>query len=224
MRGALIFTAIVLACAAGSLYSVAWRHGDGLISADSPAGDRLSAPDALREGEPLAIDRAPESEQEPAARAAVDATEESWYQYVDARGSIRFAQSLGEVPTELRTRAMRMEMSVPIQKASTPSPTRARARAHRAAPPDPDQVWGGSGGEVIIYTATWCSACHRAMAHLDEAGVDYVNKDIEDDPGAEEEYLDKSGGRRGIPLIDVGGQIMQGYSRRGLDRLLAKLG
>jgi len=222
MRGALIFTAIVLACAAGSLYSVAWRHGEGLIAADSSASDQLSTPGALREEEPLVIAKLPGAGREPAPQATVDAAEESWYQYVDARGSIRFAQSLGEVPRELRARAMRMEMSVPIQKASTASPR--RARPPRAAPPDPDQVWGGSSGEVIIYTATWCAACKRAMAHMDEAGVDYVNKDIEDDPGAQEEYLEKSGGRRGIPLIDVGGQIMQGYSKRGLDRLLASLG
>ena len=226
MRSALIFTAIVLACAAASLYSVAWRHGKGLMDGDRPSDRAVpAAPETVPE---LGSFAAEERQAETAPRARADtpsperASEERWYQYVGARGSIRFAQSLGEVPPKLRARAMRMEMSVPIQKASAPAPRRARAR--RAAPPDSDQVWGGASSEVIIYTARWCSACHRAIAHLDEAGVDYVNKDIEDDPDAEEEYLEKSGGRRGIPLIDVGGQIMQGYSRRGLDRLLANLG
>ena len=230
MRAALIFTAVVLACAAASLYSVAWRHGGGLIAADASAGGRLSALDTSREAESFAAAESPaaaeapgaETRRAPAARERAAAPEQSWYQYVDARGSVRFVQSLGEVPPELRARAMRMQMSVPIQKASAPAPRRARAR--RAAPPELDQVWGGARSEVIIYTARWCSACHRALEHLDEAGVDYVNKDIEDDPDAEAEYLQKSGGRRGIPLIDVGGQIMQGYSRQGLDRLLAKLG
>ena len=220
MRAALIFMAIVLACAAASLYSVEWRHREALIAADASAGERRSAPDTRREAESLAAAEAPRAE---TRRATAPATEESWYQYVDARGSIRFAQSLGEVPSELRARAMRMQMSVPIQRMSAPAPRRARAR-RAAPPPEPDQVWGGASSEVIIYTARWCGACHRALEHLDEAGVDYVNKDIEDDPDAEEEYLQKSGGRRGIPLIDVGGQIMQGYSRRGLDRLLANLG
>ena len=228
MRSALIFTAIVLACAAASLYQLAWRHGEGIM--DGRPSDRAlpAAPETVSGLESSAAAAAEERQAGTRRRARADtpsperASEERWYQYVDANGSIRFAQSLGEVPPKLRARALRMEMSVPIQKASVPAPRRARAR--RAAPADAEQVWGGTSSEVIIYTARWCGACHRAMAHLDEAGVDYVNKDIEDDPDAEEEYLEKSGGRRGIPLIDVGGQIMQGYSRRGLDRLLAKLG
>ncbi len=184
MRSALIFTAIVLACAAASLYQLAWRHGEGLM--DGRPSDRAlpAAPQTVSGLESFAAGEERQAESAPATRSPERASEERWYQYVDANGSIRFAQSLGEVPPQLRSKAMRMEMSVPIQKASAPAPRRARTR--RAAPPDPEQVWGGARSEVIIYTARWCGACHRAMAHLDEAGVDYVNKDIEDDPDAEE--------------------------------------
>ena len=116
-----------------------------------------------------------------------------------------------------------MGMSVPIQLTAVPSPRRTRRAPSSRGPQDPGQVWGGEAGPsgpVIIYTTRWCGYCKKAMAHLDERGVDYVNKDIEDDSDAEAEYLEKSGGRRGVPLIDVGGQIMQGYSPGNLDRLL----
>jgi glutaredoxin len=143
-----------------------------------------------------------------------------WYQYTDERGSVHFANSLGEVPPQWRERAGRVEMSTrdPVQVASVTQRTR-RPRPRR--PESDEQVWGGQpAGEVIIYTTPWCGYCRKAIAHLEDRGVDYVNKDIEADADAEEEYLEKSGGRRGVPLIDVGGQIMQGYSRAALDRML----
>ncbi len=122
-----------------------------------------------------------------------------------------------------RSRAGRIEMSSPIQTVSIPSRRSPRPRTPAGA--DAGQVWGGSrGGEVILYGTTWCGACRKASAHLDERGVDYVSKDIEDDPEAHEEYLEKSGGRRGVPLIDVGGEIMPGYSSQRLDQLLEKMG
>ena len=76
--------------------------------------------------------------------------------------------------------------------------------------------------DVIIYSTSWCGACDRAKAHLDERGVAYVDKDIEDDAAAEEEFLEKSGGRRGVPLLDVYGQIMHGFSPARLDQMLQR--
>ena len=86
-----------------------------------------------------------------------------------------------------------------------------------------EQVWGGDDtrGEVILYGASWCGACRKAIAHLEARGIDFEQRDIENDAEAEAEYLRKSKGRRGIPLIDVGGQILQGYSPRSLDAALA---
>ena len=52
-------------------------------------------------------------------------------------------------------------------------------------------------------------------------------KDIEEDPAAQREMqakLKKSGARRGaIPVIDVGGKIIVGYSEAALDGALRDL-
>lgn len=69
---------------------------------------------------------------------------------------------------------------------------------------------------VIIYGAEWCGACHQAAAWLKGKNVNFVEKDIEKDSGAEREMRAKlakaglSGGS--IPVIDVGGKIMVGFS------------
>ena len=47
-----------------------------------------------------------------------------------------------------------------------------------------------------------------------------ILEDVENDRGAEKEYLEKGNGRRGVPLIDVGGKILRGYSPRSLDDAL----
>jgi len=83
-----------------------------------------------------------------------------------------------------------------------------------------------SGVVVVIYGAEWCKPCHQAADYLKSKGVQYVMKDIEESREAASEMrqkLEKSGKRGGsIPVIDVRGQILVGYSRSDLDRALAK--
>lgn len=43
-------------------------------------------------------------------------------------------------------------------------------------------------------------------------GVNLVEYNIETDPGKKEEMKKKSGGSAGVPLLDVEGQIIRGYS------------
>ncbi|MBL8741916.1 MAG: glutaredoxin family protein, partial [Myxococcales bacterium] len=79
---------------------------------------------------------------------------------------------------------------------------------------------------VTIYGAEWCGPCHEARAYLKKKGVKTVYKDIDQDSAARSEMkqkLDKVGARKGsIPVIDVGGQIIVGYSSGAIDRALAQ--
>jgi glutaredoxin len=83
-----------------------------------------------------------------------------------------------------------------------------------------------TGVQVIIYGASWCHPCHQAADYLKSKGIPYVLKDIEETPGAQAEMrdkLEKSGQRGGsIPVIDVRGQILIGFSPGAIDRALAK--
>lgn len=79
---------------------------------------------------------------------------------------------------------------------------------------------------VIIYGAAWCKPCHDAENYLRKKGVRVVKKDIEEDPQAHAEMrakLEKSGQRGGsIPVLDVRGQILVGWSPSAVERALAK--
>lgn len=96
------------------------------------------------------------------------------------------------------------------------------------APPatGPGDKAPSGGTAVIIYGASWCHPCHEAQAYLKSKGIPVVMKDIEEDPRAAAEMrqkLERSGQHGGsIPVIDVKGQILVGYSSGALDRALAR--
>lgn len=75
---------------------------------------------------------------------------------------------------------------------------------------------------VIVYGASWCGACHQAMAYLKQRRVPAIEKDVEADPAAQREMQSKlmRAGIRGggsIPIIDVGGRILVGFDPHAID-------
>jgi glutaredoxin-like YruB-family protein len=72
---------------------------------------------------------------------------------------------------------------------------------------------------VTVYSATWCGFCHAAKKYLDKLGVKYTDKDVEQDPKAGEEAVAKSD-QRGIPVLDIGGDIIIGFDRPKIDASL----
>lgn len=74
---------------------------------------------------------------------------------------------------------------------------------------------------VTIYSAGWCGFCHMAKQYLDQKGVPYTEKDVEHDVKYAYEAVEKSG-QRGIPVLDIGGEIIVGFDRPRIDAALAK--
>ena len=65
---------------------------------------------------------------------------------------------------------------------------------------------------VIMYMTSWCPYCDKARTYLRSLDVNLVEYNIEQDKKKREEMLVKSGGSRGVPLIDVEGIIIRGYN------------
>jgi glutaredoxin-like YruB-family protein len=73
--------------------------------------------------------------------------------------------------------------------------------------------------KVIVYSADWCAFCHAAKGYFDKLGVKYIDKNVEKEPAAGQEAVDKSG-QRGIPVIDIDGTIIVGFDRPKIDATL----
>ncbi len=108
---------------------------------------------------------------------------------------------------------------------SVPSPEVAEAPSHDAggagAVLDPS---GAVRPAVVVYGASWCGACHQAMAYMKKKGIAFVEKDVEKDAGADREMrskLARAGIKTGsIPILDVRGKILVGFSEQALDQAL----
>lgn len=96
---------------------------------------------------------------------------------------------------------------------------------HEPAARPSDPAVEPAAAQVIIYGASWCGACHQAAAYLRSRRVAFVEKDIEQDPAAAREMTEKA--RRAgiptgsIPILDVRGRILQGFSPPAIDQALA---
>jgi glutaredoxin len=95
------------------------------------------------------------------------------------------------------------------------------AQVDHAKPPPKVEPASAS---VVVYKASWCGACKAAEAFLREKHVTFVEKDVEKDPGAQAEMLQKAQAKglspRGVPVIDFRGEIMLGFDQARLEQLI----
>jgi glutaredoxin 3 len=71
---------------------------------------------------------------------------------------------------------------------------------------------------VTVYTTTTCPWCTRAKEYLRQKGVPFQEKNIEHDPVAAQEVMQRSG-QMGVPVITAGDEVIVGFDRARLDRL-----
>lgn len=76
--------------------------------------------------------------------------------------------------------------------------------------------------KVIMYTTDWCPYCKKARQYLHSLDVDLAEYDIEKDPEKRQEYLVKGKNQTGVPLIDVEGVLVRGFSEKAIDIALEK--
>ena len=140
-----------------------------------------------------------------------------YYQFVNEQRQVRFVETLEDVPQAVRASVGFVKMAVPPPLSPGDA---ARARSAQLKQRGGVRVAKSSAGgpAVVLYSADWCGACRKAKRYLGKKGIDFEERDI-DDPRWTEELLRKTG-RRAIPVIEVGGRILTGFSVSSYDALL----
>lgn len=72
---------------------------------------------------------------------------------------------------------------------------------------------------VIVYTTPTCSWCRVVKDYLKSNNISYVEHDVTKDDKAAAEMINKSG-QRGVPVIDIDGDIIVGFDQASIDRVL----
>ncbi len=84
------------------------------------------------------------------------------------------------------------------------------------------------GNQVIMYSTTWCGVCKRAKRLLKSWNVPFEEKDVEASRSAQRELAAKAAANGfqpgGVPVIDVGGILLQGLDERSLKSALKEKG
>jgi len=75
-----------------------------------------------------------------------------------------------------------------------------------------------SNPKVVMYSTQRCGACKMAKRWLDERGIAYIEKDVEQNPQYLQEFRAKGG--RGVPLIEVNGETHRGFNSQWLSERL----
>ena len=73
--------------------------------------------------------------------------------------------------------------------------------------------------DIAIYTTPSCPFCRQAKEFLTERKVPYVEYNVADDEVRREEMIEKSG-QYGVPVIEIGGEIIVGFDKIRLEEAL----
>ena len=72
---------------------------------------------------------------------------------------------------------------------------------------------------VKIYSTPSCPYCVMAKKYLESRNVKYEEFDVSMDRNAAREMINKSG-QRGVPVLDIEGNIVIGFDKEKIDSLL----
>jgi glutaredoxin len=83
-----------------------------------------------------------------------------------------------------------------------------------------------AGTPVVVYGASWCSACRVAEEYMHRRGIPFEARDIEDDQAEDDRLAALRGAglpeSKGIPVIDVRGTVTVGFNPCVLERAWAE--
>lgn len=74
--------------------------------------------------------------------------------------------------------------------------------------------------DVVIYSTPTCHFCHAAKDFFIENNIGYIDHNVSDDLAARQQMVAKSG-QMGVPVIEIGDEIVVGFDE---ELLREKLG
>ena len=75
----------------------------------------------------------------------------------------------------------------------------------------------GSQKKVVIYSTAWCGACRKAKSYFRQKSIPFKEYDVEKSTKGRRDYKRLNG--RGVPIILVGKQRMNGFSPGRFDAI-----
>jgi glutaredoxin len=62
--------------------------------------------------------------------------------------------------------------------------------------------------KITVYTSSTCSDCRKLKNRLDAMGINYLEKNVEQDPRSLQVLLEKTRGKKITPVLEIEGKVM----------------
>ncbi len=72
---------------------------------------------------------------------------------------------------------------------------------------------------VLVYSTPTCPWCKKAKEYFTEKQIPYTDYNVADDQEKAQEMIKKSG-QMGVPVIDIDGNIIIGFDKPNINKLL----
>ena len=72
---------------------------------------------------------------------------------------------------------------------------------------------------VKVYSTPMCPYCVTLKQFLKEHNIEFEDIDVSQDKSASDEMIEKSG-QMGVPVVDIDGQIVVGFDKEKIVKLL----
>jgi len=73
--------------------------------------------------------------------------------------------------------------------------------------------------KILVYTTPVCPYCVTVKNFLKDNNIEFEEIDVSADEKAAEEMISKSG-QMGVPVLDIGGEIVIGFDKEKISQLL----
>lgn len=74
---------------------------------------------------------------------------------------------------------------------------------------------------IKIYSTPTCPWCKKTKEYLKSKNIDFVDVNVADDVKEREEMRSLSN-QSGVPVININGEIIVGFNKAQIDKLIAK--
>jgi glutaredoxin len=144
------------------------------------------------------------------------------YQYTDKKGNLIFSD---KPPADSNAKEKRLKEEG-VYWSNQSEDDYASNNESKESPSTPARVEKRNRdyGRVtaVMYMTDWCGYCKQAGQYIRSLGAGLIEYNIERDPSKKDEMKRISGGSSAVPLIDIDGTIIRGFSqgaiRSALDR------
>lgn len=122
------------------------------------------------------------------------------YKWVDKNGTVQFSDKQPSTAPKPGSKVEKVKIEVVTYSFVKTTPIKT------ALP-------SAARGHVTLYGTQWCGYCKQARQYFQQNNIAYRDLDVENDSQAKAEWQQMGG--RGVPVILVGQQRMDGFSPEG---------